>query len=257
MGFVPVAEYGVPCVPRRQIRSWYGASRWDNRRRHWACMRSISPSGSAKRLTPAGFKRFRCYRLRGCAADGKSVFVSVNSGTLTRIVSFPANGAGTERPLFTVTSTVWFLDAGPDGSVYVSMLDRPSDLAQFSIDGTRFERLASFPLVPEDADIMTILPDGRVVIAIRASGQNRLMVVQKGKDPAPLVNTTEETMAPVAACGSGEVAFMIGPAPYETIAFTEPAIRPPRTQDLARQRVRLTRSPVRRMAGRFIFRRAA
>ena len=103
------------------------------------------------------------------------------------------------------------------------MLDRPSDLAQFSIDGTRFERLASFPLVPEEADIMTILPDGRVVIAIRASGQNRLMIVQKGKDPAPLVNTTEETMAPVSGCGSNEVAFMIGPAPYETIAFTEPA----------------------------------
>ncbi len=103
------------------------------------------------------------------------------------------------------------------------MLDRPSDLVQFAIDGSRFERLASFPLVPEDADIMTILPDGRVVIAIRASGQNRLMVVQKGKDPAPLVNTTEETMAPASACGASEVAFLIGPAPHETIAFTEPA----------------------------------
>jgi hypothetical protein len=49
------------------------------------------------------------------------------------------------------------------------------------------------------------------------------MVVQKGKDPAPLVNTAEETMAPLATCGSGEVAFMIGPAPHATIAFTEPA----------------------------------
>ncbi len=157
------------------------------------------------------------------AADGKSVLVAVKSGTLTRIVSFPQSGAGTERPLFTVTSTIWFLDEGSDGSVYVSMMDRPSDLMQFSVDGSKFDRLASFPLVPEDAGIMTILPDGRAVLAIRASGQNRLMVVQKGKDPAPLVNTTEETMAPVAACGSNEVAFMIGPAPNETIAFTEPA----------------------------------
>jgi WD40 repeat protein len=70
---------------------------------------------------------------------------------------------------------------------------------------------------------MTILPDARVVLAIRASGQNRLMVVQRGKDPAPLVNTTEETMAPVSACGPSEVAFMLGPAPHETIAFTDPA----------------------------------
>jgi eukaryotic-like serine/threonine-protein kinase len=179
-------------------------------------------SGSTKRLTPPGFNAADISGF-AVASDGKSIIVSVNSGTLTRIVSIPTNGVGTERPLFTVTSTVWFLDAGLDGSVYVSMLDRPSDLVQFSIDGKQSERLASFPLVPEDADIMTVLPDGRAVVAIRASGQNRLMVVQKGKDPAPLVNTTEETMAPASPCGSSEVAFLIGPAPHETIAFTEPA----------------------------------
>jgi len=179
-------------------------------------------SGSMKRLSPPGLNGADLTAF-AAAADGKSVLAAVNSGALTRIVSFPASGAAIERPLFTVTSTVWYLDAGPDGSVYVSMLDRPSDLARLSVDGTGYERLASFPLVPEDADIMTILPDGRAVVAVRASGQNRLMVVQKGKDPAPLVNTAEETMAPLATCGPGEVAFMIGPAPHGTIAFTEPA----------------------------------
>jgi predicted Ser/Thr protein kinase/Tol biopolymer transport system component len=179
-------------------------------------------SGAAKRLTPPD-SRASDVAAFAVAPDGKSIFVAVNSGALTRIISLPANGSAAERTLFTVTSTVWYLDAGADGSVYVSMLDRPSDLVQFSVDGTRFERIASFPLVPEDPDIVSILPDGRAVLAIRASGQNRLMVVQKGKDPAPLVNTTEETMTPAAACGSGEVAFMIGPAPNETIAFTEPA----------------------------------
>lgn len=178
-------------------------------------------SGSMKRLSPPGFNPD--VTAFAVAADGKSVMAAVNSGTLTRIVSFPASGAAIERPLFTVTSTVWYLDAGPEGSVYASMLDRPSDLGTFPVDGTQFERLASFQLVPENADIMTILPDGRAVVAVRASGQNRLMVVQKGKDPAVLVNTAEETMAPLATCGSREVAFMIGPAPYETIAFTEPA----------------------------------
>ena len=65
-------------------------------------------------------------------------------------------------------------------------------MARFSRDGTSYERLATFPLVPENADIMTILPDGRAVVPVRASGQNRLMVVQKGEDPEPLVNTAEE-----------------------------------------------------------------
>jgi hypothetical protein len=52
---------------------------------------------------------------------------------------------------------------------------------------------------------------------------DRLMAIQKGKNPAPLVNTTEETAAPVTACGPREIAFMIGPEPHETIAFAEPA----------------------------------
>ncbi|HLK17635.1 MAG TPA: hypothetical protein VKT81_01730, partial [Bryobacteraceae bacterium] len=58
---------------------------------------------------------------------------------------------------------------------------------------------------------------------VRASSKIRLMAVQKGRDAAPLVNTAEETAAPVAACGAREIAFMIGPAPHETIAFAEPA----------------------------------
>jgi hypothetical protein len=70
---------------------------------------------------------------------------------------------------------------------------------------------------------MTILPDGRAVLPVVASSQARLMAVQKGKDPAPLVNTTEETAGPVAACGPREIAFMIGPPPHETIAIAEPA----------------------------------
>jgi eukaryotic-like serine/threonine-protein kinase len=179
-------------------------------------------SGSMKRLTSPGLNGADVTAF-AVAADGKSVIAAVNSGTLTKIISFPSSGAARERSLFTVTSTVWYLDAGPDGSIYASMLDRPSDLVQMPVDGTSYERLAGFPLVPENANIMTILPDGRAVVAVRASGQNRLMVVQKGKDPAPLVNTAEETMAPLATCGSGEVAFMIGPPPHETIAFTEPA----------------------------------
>jgi predicted Ser/Thr protein kinase len=178
-------------------------------------------SGSMKRLSPSELNAAALTAF-AVTADGKSVIAAINSGALTRIVSFPLMGSASELPLFTVTSAVWYLDAGPDGSVYASMFDRPSDLIRFATDGTQVERLASFPLVPEDADIIAVLPDGRAVVAVRASGQNRLMVVQKGKDPAVLVNTTEETMAPLATCGPDEVAFMIGPAPHETIALTEP-----------------------------------
>jgi serine/threonine protein kinase len=177
---------------------------------------------SMKRLSPAWLDA-PAVTAFAVASDGKSVLVAVNSGTLARVISFPTSGPPAERPMFTTTSPIWDMDAGPGGKVYASMVDRPSDLGRFSPDGTRFERLASFPLVPEDGDILTVLPDGRAVVAVRASGRNRLMLVEAGKDAAPLVNTAEETMAPLATCGAQEVAFMIGPAPFETVAFTEPA----------------------------------
>ncbi len=157
------------------------------------------------------------------APDGKVAFAAVHSGTLTRVSSFPIAGAAFDRVLFTVTSWIWFLDAGADGSIYAGLMDRPAELARFAVDGTGYEKLASFPLVSEDGNIIAVLPDGRVVIPIRPSGQDRLVLVEKGKDPAPLVNTTEETTAPLTACGPSEVAFMIGPAPRTSIAFTEPA----------------------------------
>jgi hypothetical protein len=146
----------------------------------------------------------------------------MHSGALARIFRFSTSSAQPATQLVTVTGTVWFLDAGPNDSLYANMVDRPVDVVRFAPDGTRLERLATFPQAP-DLTTMTVLPDGRAVLPVRASSQIRLMAVQKGKDPAPLVNTTEETAAPVTACGPREIAFMIGPEPHETIAFAEPA----------------------------------
>ena len=156
------------------------------------------------------------------STDGKSVLSFVHSGALTRIFRFPVSGREASTQLLTVTGTVWFLEAGPGDTFYANMVDRPIDVVRFPPDGSRTERLTTFPQVP-DLTTMTVLPDGRAVLPVRASSRLRLMAVQKGKDPEPLVNTTEETAAPVATCGSREIAFMIGAEPHETIAFAEPA----------------------------------
>jgi serine/threonine protein kinase len=178
-------------------------------------------SGSIQRLNPPGLNGADVTAFV-VAPDGKSVLAAVYSGALTRIVRFLTTGVALDNPLFTATSSVWSLDAGPDGSLYAGMVDRPADVVRFAPDGTRPERLASFPQVP-DFDIMTVLPDGRAVVPVRASSDVRLMAIQMGKDPAPLVNTSDQTSAPLAACGPREIAFMIGPEPHETIAFAEPA----------------------------------
>jgi eukaryotic-like serine/threonine-protein kinase len=178
-------------------------------------------SGSLRRLNSPGLSGADGLNFT-VTRDGQSILAVVHSGALTRIVRSSIAGPESERVLLTTTSTVWYLDAGPDESFYATMVDRPVEVVRFAQDGSRGERLASFPLVP-DPTSMAVLPDGRAVLPVRASSQIRLMVVEKGKDPAPLVNTVEETSAPLAACGSREIAFMIGPEPHETIAIAEPA----------------------------------
>jgi eukaryotic-like serine/threonine-protein kinase len=179
-------------------------------------------SGSTRRLDSHGVDEADGGRNFTVSLDGKSILAFAHSGALTRIFRFSVSGAEVATQLLTVTSAVWFLEAGPGESLYANMVDRPVDVVRFAPDGTRLERLATFPQVP-DLTTMTVLPDGRGVLPVRASSQVRLMAVQKGKDPVPLVNTAEETAAPVAACGPREIAFVIGPEPHETIAFAEPA----------------------------------
>jgi hypothetical protein len=177
-------------------------------------------SGSVRRLNSPGLAGAVGYT--SLARDDKSLIALVHSGALTKIVRFPTSGSGAGRELITTTSAIWYPETGLGESVYASVVDRPADLVRFAPDGTKFERLASFPQLPDPISL-TVLPDGRAVLPVRASSQLRLMVVQKGKDPAPLVNTAEETAGPVATCGPREIAFMIGPEPHETIAIAEPA----------------------------------
>ena len=153
--------------------------------------------------------------------DGQSILATELSGSLTRIVSIPVNG-GTPQILFTVANLVWYLDSGRDGSVYMSLTDRPSELVRRPLSGGEVEHIASFPQQSE-SDTITVLPDGRTVLSAVTSGRPRLVLVEKGKEPVRLVSTAEETSTPAAAAGTNEVAFVIGPAPHQTIAIAEVA----------------------------------
>src|SRR5207253_2134216 len=69
-------------------------------------------SGSMKRLSPHGLNVADVSAFV-VAPDGKAVLAAVKSGALTRVTSLSARGAATERPLFTVSSTIWYMDIGP------------------------------------------------------------------------------------------------------------------------------------------------
>jgi tRNA A-37 threonylcarbamoyl transferase component Bud32 len=179
-------------------------------------------SGLLRRLDPHGATTDEGGKSFTISADGRSVLTLARSGALTRIFRFPIEGAEPPSQLVTTTAAVWYLDAGPDGSVYASMVDRPAEVVRFAPDGSRTTKLASFSQVPESATI-TVLPDGRAVLPIRASSNVRVIAVQEGKEPAALVNTTEETAAPLALCGPHEIALTSGPEPHESISIAEPA----------------------------------
>jgi hypothetical protein len=106
--------------------------------------------------------------------------------------------------------------------VYVNLVDRPAELVRLSPHSDRDEKLASFPQL-STPDVIALLPDGRAVVPALAGGHARLMAAEIGKDAVPLIATGEETAAPLTSVGPREIAFVIGPAPRETIAVAETA----------------------------------
>jgi len=150
--------------------------------------------------------------------DGKSVLIAQEWGEFTRVISAPAHGQGPVRTLFTATHEMWGLDSAPDGSVYACVTDLPAELVSRPVDRDQTETLARFPEV-SDPDLMTVLPDGRVILTVLNSERARLVAVERGRNPVPMVATTEETSTPVTVAGPREIAFLVGPVPRATIAF--------------------------------------
>ena len=184
-------------------------------------------AASARSIPVRGldYANLRSYTL---SPDGASIVAAFRAKALDRIVRFPLDGNSSPEELFTVTSDVWGMDAAPDGSLLVNTMDRPGELVSFSPKETQSPaqskavptRIGGFPKLTWP-DMVVVLTDGRGVIPAEVSGGSRLMAVEHGKDPVPLVNTPEETAAPMTAMPGDRIAFAIGPEPHETIAVAD------------------------------------
>ena len=182
-------------------------------------------AGSARPVPVNGLANatLRAYSL---SRDGKSIIAAFREQALARIVRIPLDGSGVPRELFTVTSDVWAVETGPDGSVLVSPLERPAELVSYSRHGTQPPgqlipvKIASFPEL-SSLDMVVVLSDGRAVVPAEVSGLTRLMAVERGKTPVALVNTPEETAAPITAMAGNRIALMIGPELNENIAIAD------------------------------------
>src|SRR5262245_32962242 len=139
--------------------------------------------------------------------DG-SVLIDLPVGDVHRIVSIPRDGSGRIDARMVLTQKAWFLDIGQDAAYYTDQVYRAGDLAQVSTTGATFERMAVSDAIDVGPGDALPVPDGRVLLASSLAGRARLLVGRRGAPLVPLVETREETDAPLALLPDDEVAFL-------------------------------------------------
>ncbi|MBZ5618676.1 MAG: serine/threonine-protein kinase [Acidobacteriia bacterium] len=150
-------------------------------------------------------------------ADGRSVVVALLAGDLYRVLEIPRDGGRAIRLLFTLSLPVWYLDAAPNGDLYVDQVSRQAAILRFGPQGGIPERLASYQ--NEQGGDLQPLVDGRVAINLGAGEKRRVLVVQPGGDLAPLLETNEACWPPTTAVGDRLMAVMVGPERRRQIAL--------------------------------------
>ena len=171
-------------------------------------------AGSARPIVVEGSPEVRAFAL---SPDAKSVVAALPAKALMRIVRIPLDGRGVPDELFTVTSDVWHMDVADSGRMLVNLIDRPGEVVRLTSTGAQGGRFAHFPQATA-SKMVVALGDGRDVVDMSVSGRMRLMLMESGKAPAPLLKTQEESAAPMTALIGNRIAFAIGPEPRETIA---------------------------------------
>jgi len=154
------------------------------------------------------------------SADSRKVIVALAAGDLYPVIEVPVDGGGTERTLFTLAASPWFLDVSRDGTIYVDQIDVANDVLKFPSTGGVPQRIARYSgASTPSANAVLPFPDGRVLMTGVASGRSRLLVASPGQAPQRFVETDDRTAGPVALVGGDRVAFIIGEAAAQQIAL--------------------------------------
>jgi hypothetical protein len=151
--------------------------------------------------------------------DDRSVLIDVPSGNLHQIVAIPRSGSRPLQSLLTLTRAPWWMDAGPDGSLYLDQVDRPLELLRFPVSGGAPEVIAASEAYPPEYSQPVEFPDGRVLLPALLSDRTRLLIGKPRGNFFPLVETAEETRPPAALFSPSEVALIAGAGSQQTIAI--------------------------------------
>jgi len=138
--------------------------------------------------------------------DGSSVLAFITAGDLQQLVSV-SGGSDHAKLLFPVTGKPWYLDAGPDGSLYVDTMDNPAELLRFTPAGGVPERITTTAgsLLTSPVE----LPGGGLLIPSQVLGRRRLLVAT-AQGVHPFLDINEQATLPAAVLGDRLVAFLSG-----------------------------------------------
>jgi predicted Ser/Thr protein kinase len=146
------------------------------------------------------------------SGDGRQVIFSVAG---EGIWSVDASGRSPARRLFNTIGLPYGIDAAPDGAIVVDQTQRPTELIRL-VD--RHAQPIAAPAITIRSPF-AILPDGRAAWNETISGRTRIAAFERGKPPAPLFNTSEQTSTPATLAGPGMLAFLVGDPGKQQIAI--------------------------------------
>ena len=152
--------------------------------------------------------------------DGRDVLAAVPAGDMSRVVALPRDAASGPRTVLGLTGGVpYSLDVAPDGAIHTSLLSTSVTMLRSAVGSTSPERFVGG--VEWGAAIP--LPGGRILAAVLIVGQSRVVIMAPGKDPVPLLETTEETRGPLAMLGRDLVLLIVGSPPNQLLAIVSVA----------------------------------
>jgi hypothetical protein len=175
-------------------------------------------SGRTRRIAPDVTLAYALWSFPlAVSADGRSVLFILPAGNLQRVVMVPRDGSAGVRTVMTLTQRPVLLDVAPDGSIYTDLIAQPSEVFRF-VPGTRTLERIPLPPTHEEGPVLP-LRDDRLLVAMRAGGRDRIMVIAPGKDPLPFIETQEESAAPMATLGDDKIVFLSGTPPNRNVAL--------------------------------------
>jgi hypothetical protein len=182
-------------------------------------------SGAERPLAPdIGYRRF--FVQIAITPDDQQVLTALPAGDLQQIVAVPLAGEGRTRPVLTMTRSLFGIDVGPDGSLFLDQFDRPREVLRFAPTGGKVERVLSGGSLAIMQPVE--FPDGRVLLPSTVSGVDRLVVARVGQEAAPLLPAAMETAPPVTLVGEDRVALLTGAAGQRQLAIVSIARGPVR-----------------------------